>query len=75
MPKSRFVEWITDTGPQEVARRLGVKPSTVYGWRRHAQGKQGGNRPDPMYLAAILKLGAGKLIAADIYPEQAKLHP
>lgn len=67
-PTARFVKWLDDTTVRTVADHLGVSIFTVYGWRRFALKKKGGNRPDPRHLGAILKLAAGRLTAADIYP-------
>lgn len=66
----RFLKWIDDTGPTKVAELLGVTRFNVYGWRRYAAGEEGGYRPDPGRLAAIIRVSVGALTAADIYPEQ-----
>lgn len=66
----RFAKWIDDTGAQEIATALGVSRYSVYGWRRYANGEDNGYRPDPDRLGSIIRLSAGALTSADIYPEQ-----
>lgn len=66
----RFVKWIDDHGAPDIAKALGVTRYAVYGWRRYGAGEDGGYRPDPDRLGAIIRLSAGALTSADIYPEQ-----
>lgn len=66
----RFAKWIEDVGVNKVAVELGVSRYAVYGWLRYAKGEPGGYRPDPDRLGPIVRLSAGTLTSADIYPEQ-----
>jgi hypothetical protein len=66
----RFAAWIEKTGKTKVAALLDVTRFNVYGWLRYALGEEGGYRPDPSRLAAIIRASEGTLTAADIYPEQ-----
>ncbi len=66
----RFAKWIKDTGAAKIATDLGISRFAVNGWRRYAEGLPDGYRPDPNRLASIIRLSAGTLTSADIYPEQ-----
>lgn len=67
--RARFLKWIDDIGPAKIAAdpSISVTRFAVYGWRRYAQGRADGYRPDPSKMGAILRLAAGALTAVDIY--------
>lgn len=48
-------DWINRTGPKEVAKTLGVDPSTVSQWRTYRA------CPRPRYMLAIHKLSKGEV--------------
>jgi transcriptional regulator with XRE-family HTH domain len=52
--------WIQDTGPKEIAKKIGVDPSTVSNWR------QGKAFPRPRRLMQIFALSKGKVTYAEM---------
>jgi hypothetical protein len=74
----RFAKWIEEYGVAKLADAMGVGRFAVYGWRRgsvniangRALSAKGGTRPDPAKLSELIKLAAGQLTAADIYPKE-----
>lgn len=64
-----FLKWIRDTGPREVAKRLAISHTTVYGWLK------GENAPSARLMHDVVDLANGEVTYKMIVDETVGRRP